>query len=121
VGSLSWSASEYAHSCKEEVDESKRLWKTVPRRCRKIRRIVARWTVVGETINWLTTYAIYRWVIVRYTKLPTIVQYKVGFVKGRPTEEKYLMLTLMRVSTVFLSISLVRLRISATYFDWERR
>jgi len=38
---LSWSTSEYARSSKKEVDESKRLWKTVPRRYRKIRRIVA--------------------------------------------------------------------------------
>jgi hypothetical protein len=30
IGSLSWSASEYAHSSKKEVDGSKRLWKTVP-------------------------------------------------------------------------------------------
>jgi hypothetical protein len=41
VRSLSWSTSEYARSSKKEVDESKRLWKTVPRRYRKIRRIVA--------------------------------------------------------------------------------
>ena len=41
VGSLSWSASEYAHSSKEEVNESKRLWKTVPRRYRKLRRTIA--------------------------------------------------------------------------------
>jgi len=27
--------------------------------------------------------------MVRYTKLPTIVRYKVGFVKGKPLEEEY--------------------------------
>ena len=37
VGSLPWSASEYARNSKEEVDESKRLWKTVSRRYQKIR------------------------------------------------------------------------------------
>ena len=30
VGSLPWSTSQYARNSKEEVDESKRLWKTVP-------------------------------------------------------------------------------------------
>jgi hypothetical protein len=91
------------------VDESKRLWKTVPRRYRKIRRTAAQWTVVGEATNWLTTwttYAIFGQVIVRYAKLPTIVWYKVGFVKGIPSKEEYFALTSMRVSTVLLSISL---------------
>jgi len=41
VGSLPWSASEYARNSKEEVDESNRLWKTVPRRYRKIWRTAA--------------------------------------------------------------------------------
>jgi len=41
MGSLLWSASEYAHNSKDEVDESKRLWKTVPRRYHKIRRTAA--------------------------------------------------------------------------------
>jgi hypothetical protein len=41
VGSLSWSVSEYARSSKEEVNESKRLWKTVPWRYHKLRRIIA--------------------------------------------------------------------------------
>ena len=51
VGSLPWSASEYARNSKEEVDERKRLWKTVPRRYCKIRRTVVQWTVVGEATN----------------------------------------------------------------------
>ena len=38
VGSLLWLASEFARSSKEDVDESKRLWKTVPRRYCKIWR-----------------------------------------------------------------------------------
>jgi hypothetical protein len=74
-------------SCKEEVDKSKRLWKTVLQRNRKIRRTVIQWTLVGDATNWLT-YAISRRVIVRYTKLSTIVRYKVGSVKGRPLEKK---------------------------------
>jgi len=41
MGSLPWSASEYARNSKDEVDESKRLWKTVPRRYHKIRRTAA--------------------------------------------------------------------------------
>jgi hypothetical protein len=106
------------------VDESKRLWKTVPRRYRKIRRTAAQWTVVGEATNWLTTwttYAISGWVMVRYTKLPTIVRYKIGSIKGKPSEEDYLALTSIGVSTILLSVSRARSRISATYFDWERR
>jgi len=41
MGSLPWSASKHARNSKEEVDESKRLWKTVPRRYRKIQRTAA--------------------------------------------------------------------------------
>jgi hypothetical protein len=55
--------------------------------------------------------------MVRYTNLPTIVQYKVGFVKGKPSEEENLALTSMRVCIVLLLVSLARLRIFATYFD----
>jgi hypothetical protein len=124
VGSLPWSASEYPRNSKEEVDESNRLWKTIPRRYHKIRRTTAQWTVVGEATNWLTiwtTYAISGRVMVRYTKLPTIVRYKVGSIKGKPSEEEYLALTSIGVSTVLLLVSLARSRISATYFDWERR
>jgi hypothetical protein len=55
--------------------------------------------------------------MVRYTKIPTIAQYKVGSIKGEPSEEEYLALTSIGVSTVLLSVSLARLRISATYFD----
>jgi len=79
--------------------------------------------VVGEATNWLTTwttYVISGRVMVRYTKLPIIVQYKVGSVKGKPLEEEYLALTSMRVCTVLLLVSLAHLRIFATYFDWER-
>jgi len=54
---------------------------------------------------------------VRYTKLPTIVQYKIGYIKGKPSEEEYLALTSMEVSTILLSVSLARSRISATYFN----
>ena len=54
--------------------------------------------------------------MVRYTKLPTIVQYKVGLVKCKPSEEEYLALTSMRVSTILLSVSLARSRISTAYF-----
>jgi hypothetical protein len=55
--------------------------------------------------------------MVRYTKLPTIVWYKVGSVKGKPLEEKYHVLTSIEVSKVLLSISLAHSRISATYFN----
>jgi hypothetical protein len=55
--------------------------------------------------------------MVRYTKIPTIVRYKVGSVKGKPSEEEYFALTSMRVSIVLLSFSLAGSRISATYFD----
>jgi len=55
--------------------------------------------------------------MVRYTKLPTIVRYKVEYIKGKPLEEEYLALTSIGVSTVLLSVSLARSRISATYFD----
>jgi hypothetical protein len=41
VRSLPWSASKYACSSKKEVDESKRLWKIVPRRHRKIQKTIA--------------------------------------------------------------------------------
>jgi len=40
MGSLPWSALKYAHNSKKEVDRSKRLWKTVPRRYHKIQRTV---------------------------------------------------------------------------------
>jgi hypothetical protein len=78
------------------VDESKRLCKTVPQRYRKIRRTAVQWTVVGEATNWLTTWIAYEisgWVMVRYTKLPIIVRYKVRSIKGKPSEEEYLALT----------------------------
>jgi len=55
--------------------------------------------------------------MVRYIKLLTIVQYKVGSIKGKPSEEEYLALTSIRVSTVLLSVSLDRSKISTTYFD----
>jgi len=42
-----------------------------------------------------------RQVIVRYTKLPTIVQYIIGFGKSKSSEEENLMLILMTVSTLF--------------------
>jgi len=80
--------------------------------------------VVGEAISWLTTwiaYAISKRVVVRYIKLPTILWYKLGSVKGKPSKEEYLVLTLMGVSIVFLLVSLVRSRISTIYSDWERR
>jgi hypothetical protein len=80
--------------------------------------------VIGELTNWLTTwttYAISERVIVRYTKLLTIIRYKVGSVKDKPLKEEYLVLTLMRVFTVLLLVSLARSRIFVTYFDWERR
>jgi hypothetical protein len=54
--------------------------------------------------------------MVIYTKLPTIVQYKAGPVKCKPSKEEYLALTSMRVSTILLSVSLARLRISIAYF-----
>jgi len=53
----------------------------------------------------------------RYTKLLIIVRYKVGSDKGKPSKEEYLALTLIRVSTVCLSVSLTSSRISATYFN----
>jgi len=124
MGSLSWSASEYARSSKKEVDEIKRLWKTVSWRYRKIWRTAAQWTIVGEATNWLTTwttYAISQQVMVRYIKLPTIVRYKVGTIKGKPSKEKYLALTSIGVFTVLLSVNIVRSRIFVTYFDWEKR
>jgi len=51
LGSLPWSASEYARNSKEEVDENKRLWKIIPRRYHKIRRTAAQWILVGEATN----------------------------------------------------------------------
>jgi multidrug transporter EmrE-like cation transporter len=57
----------------------------------------------------------------RYTKLPTIVQYKVGFGKSKPSEEKYPALISIGISIVLLSISLARSKISISYFYWERR
>jgi len=42
----------------------------------------------------------------RYIKLPIIIWYKVGSVKGKPLEEEYLALTLMRISIVLLSVNL---------------
>jgi hypothetical protein len=80
--------------------------------------------VIGELTNWLTTWttnAISERVIVRYTKLLTIIRYKVGSVKDKPLKEEYLVLTLMGVFIVLLLVSLARSRISVTYFDWERR
>ena len=56
----------------------------------------------------------------RYTKLLTIVWYKVGSVKDKPSEEEYLVLTSMGVSIVLLSVSLARSRISTTYFFTEK-
>jgi len=53
----------------------------------------------------------------RYTKLSIIVQYKVRSVKDKLSEEEYLVLTLMGVSTVLLLVSLARSRISTTYFN----
>ena len=55
--------------------------------------------------------------MVRYTKLPAIVRYKVGSIKGKSLEEEYLVLTSIEVSIVLLSISLARSRISTTYFN----
>jgi hypothetical protein len=55
--------------------------------------------------------------MVRYTKLPTIVWYKIGSIKGNISEEEYLALTSIEVSIVLLAVSLARSRISATYFD----
>ena len=49
--------------------------------------------VVGEATNSLTTwttYAISGLVIVRYIKLSTIVQHKVGSDKGKPSEKNTL-------------------------------
>jgi hypothetical protein len=40
-------------------------------------------------------------VIVRYTKLPTIVKYIIGFGKSKSSEEENLMLISMTVSTLF--------------------
>ena len=57
----------------------------------------------------------------RDTKLAIIVWYKIGFDKGKSLEEEYFALTLMGVSTILLSVNLAHSKISATYFDWERR
>jgi hypothetical protein len=53
----------------------------------------------------------------RYTKLLTIVWYKVGSDKSKSSEEKYFVLTSMRVFIVLLSVSLAYSRISTIYFD----
>jgi preprotein translocase subunit Sss1 len=50
-------------------------------------------------------------------QLLTIVRYRVGSDKRKPSEEEYLTLTSIRVSTVLFSVSLARSRISVTYFD----
>jgi hypothetical protein len=44
----------------------------------------------------------------RYIKLPIIVRYKVRYEKCKLSEEKYLALTLVIVSTVLLSVTLAR-------------
>jgi hypothetical protein len=54
---------------------------------------------------------------VSYKKLSTIIWYKVGYNKCKSSEEKYYVLISKEVSTILLSISLVHLRISATYFE----
>jgi hypothetical protein len=62
-------------------------------RYRKIRRTSAQLIKGGEALNWLTTwttYTIYGRVIMRYTKLQTIVQYKVVFGKSKPSEKNTL-------------------------------
>jgi hypothetical protein len=41
--------------------------------------------------------------------------------QGKSSEEEYFVLTLMRVSTVLLLVSLACSRISTIYFDWKRR
>jgi hypothetical protein len=65
-------------------------------------------------------YAISGWIIMRYIKLPIIVRYRVRSDKCKLLEEKYLGLTLVRVSTVLLSVTLACSKISATYFDWKK-
>ena len=57
----------------------------------------------------------------RYTKLPTIIWYKVEYDKGKSLEEEYFVLISMRVFTVLLLVSLARSRIFTIYFDWERK
>jgi hypothetical protein len=54
--------------------------------------------------------------MVRYTKLPIIVWYKVGSEKNKLLEEEYFALTSIGVSIILLSVSLARSRISATFF-----
>jgi hypothetical protein len=55
--------------------------------------------------------------MVIYIKLPIIVRYKAGSVKDKPSEEEYLVLTSMGVSTILLLVSLVRSEISTASFD----
>jgi len=59
--------------------------------------------------------------MVRYTKLPIKVWYKVGSDKGKSSEEEYFALTSIGVSTILLSVNLAHSKISATYFNWEIR
>jgi hypothetical protein len=80
--------------------------------------------VVEQATNWLTTwttYAIFGQVIIRFTKLPPIVCYKVGSNKCKPFEKEYIALTSMRVFIVLLLVSLARSRISAIFFYWEKK
>jgi hypothetical protein len=56
-------------------------------------------------------------VIVRYTKLPIIIQYIIRSGKSKSSEEENLMLISMRVSIVLLSVSITSSRISVIYFD----
>ena len=68
-----------------------------------------------------TLYAILGHVIVRYTKLPTIVRYKVEFDKGVPSEEEYLAFNLREVLNLQELVRSTCWRMSTMYLNWESR
>jgi len=59
---------------------------------------------INKRTNNMNNICNIEWVIVRYIKLPTIVWYKVGYDKSKQLKKKYVVLTSMRVSTIFLLV-----------------
>jgi hypothetical protein len=57
----------------------------------------------------------------RYIKFPTTVWYKAWSDKGKLSKEEYFALTSIRASIVLLWVSLAHSKISAIYFDWEKK
>ena len=62
----------------------------------------------------------FKCVIVRYTKLPTMAQYKVGSSQRVPPKKKYRTLTLKRLSTILVLVRRTWSRMSTMYLDYQR-